>query len=1380
MSESRLIEKEVSVLRSLEQLSAERARAESLTEQEFLVRKDAEARGAQHALQKLKIAYETESETIRTRYQEVRLGILKQRQTEQQASAAEHAGVRQRIAARYNAGKKSARRGQEDARWQALAVYEAAKDDLIKRFKQTELEIKAASERLQALKDESEPYLHDCRPYAGPSPEPLPPPAPDAAPLPDAATAPDPVPPAPAPAPASDGSGGPAPATAGEVAPPAVAVPQEDPLPLLLERIKQIEEQLVPLAKLGLPRFLKPQNFLAPLLVLALGAYYPLATVIGWIPAGIVCGVLTIALGVALRIWLAKVARRQVGRLYHPFCRTMAEADQLRDQTHVWAKANLERGKLEVQAHREQTVRAAEEKFARTMAEIEERRAQDTRTTDEKYPALQREIDARRDEALRQADDRYPHRLAELERRFERESKQFAENYAAQKEATVRVRDDAWNDLAERWRSGLAAVQATADAIHEEEDRCYFDWTRCDLDHWQYPTPTFVPPGLRFGRFVIAMSQIPSGVPQNERLRAMGPAEYTLPALLPFPTQGSLLLRAGDTPGKNEAIRLLQALMLRFLTSVAPGKVRFTIMDPVGLGENFAAFMHLTDYSELLVNSRIWTETPHIEQRLADLSAHMENVIQKYLRNEFNTIEEYNIFAGEVAEPFRVLVVANFPVNFSEAAARRLISIAGSGARCGVYTLISVDLKQQLPLGCQLKDLEPFCLNLNWSPKEGRFQWRDREFAQFPLTLDAPPDAETFTRLLHDYGQRARDAHRVEVPFDFIAPQPQDYWTQDSRQGIDVPLGRAGATKLQHLQLGKGTSQHVLIAGKTGSGKSTLLHALITNAALRYSPDELELYLIDFKKGVEFKVYAALELPHARVIAVESEREFGLSVLQRLDAELKLRGDLFRATGVQDISGYREASDGTDTKPMPRILLIVDEFQEFFVEDDRIAQDVSLLLDRLVRQGRAFGIHVHLGSQTLGGAFSLARSTLGQMAVRIALQCSESDAHLILSEDNGAARLLTRPGEAIYNDANGMMEGNNFFQVVWLTDLRREEYLRTIHELAVARHRPPAEQIVFEGNLPAIPCKNHLLAALLHAPSWPEPPKADHAWLGEAIAIKDPTAAVFRPQSGSNLLIVGQKDEAALGMMSLLVIGIAAQQPPANPAHPGSGVKFYLLDGSPVDSPCSGKLAQLADLIPHPLKETTWREVGATITEVSEEVERRQSADAAPGPNIYLLIYDLQRFRDLRKGDDDFGFSRYGEDKPVSPSKQLGNILRDGPPVRVHTIVWCDSLNNLNRSFERQGLRDFEIRVLFQMSANDSSTLIDNPAAGKLGEHRALFFSEEEGKLEKFRPYAYPDDEWLAGVRQQLRGRPSPNGQTAPDVLAAEAAVGPSAVGPNP
>src|SRR5207253_796642 len=182
-------------------------------------------------------------------------------------------------------------------------------------------------------------------------------------------------------------------------------------------------------------------------------------------------------------------------------------------------------------------------------------------------------------------------------------------------------------------------------------------------------------------------------------------------------------------------------------------------------------------------------------------------------------------------------------------------------------------------------------------------------------------------------------------PFDYVAPSSEQWWTGDSRQGISVALGRSGATGRQHLSLGQGTAQHALVGGKTGSGKSTLLHALITQIAQLYSPDEVELYLIDFKKGVEFKTYASHELPHARVVAVESEREFGLSVLQRLDAELKYRGERFRQAGVNDLNSYRQAvtPDANGTRTMPRVLLIIDEFQEFFVEDDKIAQEAALL-----------------------------------------------------------------------------------------------------------------------------------------------------------------------------------------------------------------------------------------------------------------------------------------------------------------------------------------------------------------------------------------------------------------------------------------------------
>jgi hypothetical protein len=661
--------------------------------------------------------------------------------------------------------------------------------------------------------------------------------------------------------------------------------------------------------------------------------------------------------------------------------------------------------------------------------------------------------------------------------------------------------------------------------------------------------------------------------------------------------------------------------------------------------------------------------------------------------------------------------------------------------------LIAADLSKPLPSGFTLADLEPYCDRLKWNGRG--LIWDDPDFGPHPLALDDQPQGEVATRQIRKVGAAAKDAKRVEVPFEFIAPPAPAWWTRDSRDGIDVPLGKSGATKRQHLALGEGTSQHVLLAGRTGSGKSTLMHALITNIALNYSPDEIDLYLIDFKKGVEFKVYASHELPHASVVAIESEREFGLSVLERLDAELRLRADRFREAGVQDISGYRNVAG---TPPLPRILLIVDEFQEFFIEEDKLAQEAALWLDRLVRQGRAFGIHVLLGSQSLSGAFTLARSTLGQMAVRIALQCSETDAHLILSEANLAPKMLSRPGEAIYNDANGAPEGNHFFQVVWLSDERREAYLDQIHALAGAKRPVLARTpIVFEGDAAAELSRNHLLRARIQDPAWPPAARSASAWVGDAISIKDPTSVLFRRLGGNHLLIVGQNDEAALGVACSVLLSLAAQFPPAGTTNIRTGARFFILDGTPEDHPHAGALEKSAAVLPHEVVSGGWRDTGRILAEVAALIQERQES-ATDGPELFLFIHDLPRFRDLRRREDEFSFSRREEE--AGPLEHLEVILREGAGLGAHLIVWCDTVNNLNRHFTHQVLREFEMRVLFQMSPADSGHMLDLPLASKLGAHRALFHSEEQNRLEKFRPYGVPSQEWLNWVGQQLAKRP--------------------------
>jgi len=995
-------------------------------------------------------------------------------------------------------------------------------------------------------------------------------------------------------------------------------------------------------------------------------------------------------------------------------------------------------------------------------------RDDDIATAKAKYEPVLTKISARREHHLNRIEETYPQRLEEIKQRGEQELKDSLRAHEERKKELQRECDDAiaseqaeyerrveerettyvtrWAALENTWKTGMAECVAAIAAISEESAALFPDW---DDPRWEdWTPPTVFSPSVRFGTLAVDRRAIPGGVPQDDRLAVPGPVQFDLPATLDLPGSCSVLLRSG-LEGREQALATLQTIMLRLLTSLPPGKTRFTIIDPVGLGQNFAGFMHLADYEDAFVSGRIWTEARHIEQRLTDLTEHMETVIQKYLRNEFETIAQYNEAAGEIAEPYRFLVISDFPANISETAARRLASVVTSGARCGVYTLISVDDRQACPPGLDMADLEASAAVLRW--KNGRYVWDDEQFRDLPLTLEPPPSEDFVTEKLHLVGAASKDATRVEVPFDVIAPAKGACWSRECSKTLSVPLGRSGATKLQPLELGAGTAQHVLIAGKTGSGKSTLLHVLITNLALWYSPDEVEFYLVDFKKGVEFKTYATHGLPHARAVAVESDREFGLSVLQRVDAELRHRGDRFRELGVQDLAGYRRL--GLE-EPMPRTLLIIDEFQEMFVEDDKLGQDAALLLDRLVRQGRAFGVHVLLGSQTLGGAYTLARSTMGQMQVRIALQCSEADSYLIMSDDNAAARLLSRPGEAIYNDAGGRIEGNSPFQIVWLPDADRERHLQRIAAVASERsyHPRSAPMIVFEGSVPAKIEGNHELTAHLDAASWPDDSelRAPSAWLGEAIAIKGPTAASFRRQSGCNLLMVGQQDESALAMFATALTSLAAQCAPTGGRN---SARFVILDGTPVDSPRAGFLEQATAGFPHGVRHVKWRDVEDAIRELGQELDRRREGNQTDDPGIFLVIYGLQRYRMLRTSDD-FSFSSMSdEDTPVSAEKIFAEILREGSPLGIHTLVWCDTVTNLTRTLDRSGLREFEMRCLFQMGAADSTQLIDTPVAARLGVRRALFHSEEEGILEKFRPYALPEDAWLREAAVRLEAK---------------------------
>ncbi len=1039
--------------------------------------------------------------------------------------------------------------------------------------------------------------------------------------------------------------------------------------------------------------------------------------------------------GVVAVLWVLQlVAAGSVKREAEPLLAALAEA-------RAQLPAILPAAEQEVETLRQQTAEAQQtgqaesaEAWQQALAEAESTLASGVDRLQAKWTRATARNEALYQTKLAQLETAHPPRVARLQTAADTELAAMESAWDTDRTAREAAYAADWQALERDFQATILPLWREIDALRQTAHEWFPAWTPQVLADARARAP--YAQAAPIGRLDVDLSTLAAALPQDPRLALPGPVQFDLPLTLAFPRNGSVVFETSQS-GREAALAALNDTVFRLLATVPPAQLSFTLVDPTGLGSSFASLAHLADYEGGLVTSRIWTQKAQIEQRLTDLNEHVEKVIQMYLRNDCATIAEYNEQAGNIAERYHFLVIADFPSNFSDQALRQLQNLVTGGPRCGVFTLMHWDTR--LPMHDSPLPDELRAASVRVVEKGGALVLADGFEKGATLATDQPPVGEAATDFLHRTGKLGRDAARVEVPFSHVAPPDDKLWQESTASEVRVPIGRTGASKLQYLELGQGTRQHALFAGKTGSGKSNLFHVIIANLALHCSPAEVEFYLVDFKKGVEFKCYATHKLPHARVVAIESDREFGLSVLQRVDEELRRRGDLFRKLGVQDMAGYRRASG----KPLPRSLLVIDEFQEFFTEDDRVAQTASVLLDRIVRQGRAFGIHVLLGSQTLGGAYSLARATLGQMVVRVALQCNEADALLIMDDGNSAARLLTRPGEGIYNDSAGALEGNSPFQAVFVPEQVRDEALEKVAAMAaahpVAEFGPP---VVFEGNAPAEIADNEpFRVALAHEPA--EPPAEPRIWLGAPNSIKGPTEAVFRRQSGNHLLVIGQRDEAAVTMVGTGLIALAAQ-------HPAGTARLILADSTAPGTSERAFFDEVLAALPRRAEVARGEDLLTLVGELSGELTRR-IASSGEEPPVFLFVHGLQKARKIRFDED----LAYGGDEN-HPAMQFDRLIKEGSSHGIHLVATIDTYNNLQRFLSRKALAEFEMRVLFQMSANDSSSLVDSPVAGTLGLNRALFHHEHEGYQEVFRPYGPPSSGWLEEAAAHLARRPAP------------------------
>jgi hypothetical protein len=312
---------------------------------------------------------------------------------------------------------------------------------------------------------------------------------------------------------------------------------------------------------------------------------------------------------------------------------------------------------------------------------------------------------------------------------------------------------------------------------------------------------------------------------------------------------------------------------------------------------------------------------------------------------------------------------------------------------------------------------------------------------------------------------------------------------------------------------------------------------------------------------------------------------------------------------------------------------------------------------------------------------------------------------------------------------------------VWLPEEVRDGYLAKIRERADDKKFPGP--FVFEGNAPANVRENLVLGRLLQAAP-AKPVVQARIWLGAPNSIKGPTEAVFQRQSGSNLLIVGQSEERELTLLVVSLVSLAAQ-------YPKGSVRFVVLDSTPPGFSERDFLERVIRTVPHEIVQAGNGNLAEIMGGLAEELKKRAADESAAAPETFVLVHGLQNFKKLRQ-EDEFSFSS-GESTTINPAAVLQSLISDGPALGIHLIATCDTYNNVNRFLGRKTLTEFEMRVLFQMSASDSASLVESPDAGTLGLHRALYYNDREGYTEIFRPYARPGNEWIEEIGRQLAPR---------------------------
>lgn len=812
--------------------------------------------------------------------------------------------------------------------------------------------------------------------------------------------------------------------------------------------------------------------------------------------------------------------------------------------------------------------------------------------------------------------------------------------------------------------------------------------------------------------------------------------------------------------GRSEVVKNACDLGMRLFMMLPPGKLNFTFIDPVTLGESFAMFTRLVDVDDRtseVINGKIWSSPTDIEEKLKIMTDHISNVTQRCLQGKFSNIYEYNRVAEQNAEAYQVLMLMDFPAGLTDQSLKLLEQIVTSGPKCGVFTIIYRNENQFKKISERshplVSNIETNFQKFDYSNNGTRISCAGNTVKDKPLLWNGLPlpSQTQMDGIIATLKKGIKTADKVVIGIEKVSNAETTFSTKD---GIRIPIGIHGANEVQYLTLGVGGSHHVLIAGVAGSGKSSLLHTIILRTLTQYSPEELTIYLVDFKRGVEFKIYADFVLPSFKVVAIESEREFGYNILVALEREQKIRADLFKKSHVDKIEEYRELG-----KKMPRVLVIMDEFHELFSNaNDEFAKKSAVIMERIVRQGRAFGVHLILASQSYSNITGIDRAVFDQMAVRIVLKCSKADANLLLDEGSSEIDQISidDPGRAVYNSEAGNKEYNSHFRVAYIDPSKHRDMLQEISDSTRKFADPKLPTRILLSN---IEDNNYSIFNQFSTYDAATYKTLGRLYIGEPLSVTNNMAMDLTRSEYSNLLMIGDDTEKARSMFAFGIISLCINYWIVHRKAPEAPF-ITLFNCKPLDDSYFKDTPKLiSEFLPEYVRYIACGDLSEIQAIVSDLYECTSGSAPTGDADKYFFVFGYQRAEELKSEtklsqDEDidtlFNIMPNASSRLQLSLKEMFRIIvKDGAQKGVHTILWQDSFNALYQD-DKDIMSYFLMKVAFDMSPEEFSRFVGANDVSLMSENNAIYYNRARDN-QKFRPYQAPDEEWLKGISDKLK-----------------------------